>query len=104
MEKSQNCLLELCQGRSRRDDAAPEPESDAQTEATAIGNHHEVFDLIDKTSATLAVAVEGMVDLLDVTPNQRELSLYGVRHLPIIRGRHAPPQIPGSSRGLLPLG
>jgi len=44
-------LLELRQRRSRCDDAAAEPEGDAQTEATAISNHHKVFDLIDEPSA-----------------------------------------------------
>ena len=74
----------LRQRRSRCDNAATEPEGDAQTEATAISNHHEVFDLIDEPPAALAVPMKGMVDLLDITANQRELSLHGIRHFPII--------------------
>jgi hypothetical protein len=93
-------LLELRQRGSRCDDAATEPEGDAQTEATAIGNHYEVFDLIHEPSAALAVAVESVVDLFNITPNQRELSLYGVSHFPVIRRRHAPPQTPGHYREL----
>ena len=88
MEKSKNRLLELCQGSSRGDDAASEPEGDPQTETTAIGHHHKVFDLINKPLATLAVPVESVVNLFDVPPNQGELSLYWVCHLPIIRARH----------------
>jgi hypothetical protein len=66
-------LLELRQCRGRCDDAAAEPEGDAQTEAAAISNHHEIFDLIDEPSAAFAIAVKGMMDLFDITTNQREL-------------------------------
>src|SRR2546421_630643 len=71
-----------------------EPKGDTQTEAATIGNHHEFFDLIGEPFATFAVAVKGVVDLFDVTPNQSELSLHWVCHLPIIRECHAPPRIP----------
>jgi hypothetical protein len=86
-------LLELRQSGGRRDYGAAEPERYPQTEATAIGNHHEIFDLINKTLAAFAVAVQGLVNFFDVTPNQGELGLYGVGHIPIIRRRHEPPQI-----------
>src|SRR5215469_8972918 len=99
MKKSQNCLFELRQSGSRRHDASSEPECRAQAEATAIRNHHQVFDLIDQLSAALAIAVKGMMDLLDITPDQRELRLDGIRHLAVICRRHRASHIPPFCRG-----
>jgi hypothetical protein len=101
MEKPQNCLFELRQSGSSRDDASSEPECRAQAEATAIRNHHKVFNLIDQASAALAIAVKGMMDLLDVTPDQRELRLDRIRHLTVICRRHRPSRIPAIFRGLV---
>ena len=39
----------------------------------------EFLDLISKPFATLAVAVEGVVDFLDIAPDQRELGLNRIR-------------------------
>src|SRR5215472_13364492 len=100
MEKPQNCLFELRQSGSRRDDASSEPKCRAQAEATAIRNHHQVFDLIDQPSAALAIAVKSMMDLLDVTPDQRELRLDGIRHLAVIRRRHRASHIAPICQGL----
>src|SRR5215831_13221950 len=100
MEKPQNCLFELRQSGSRRHDASSEPECRAQAEATAIRDHHQVFDLIDQPSAALAIAVKGMMDLLDITPDQRELRLDGIRHLAVICRRHRASHIPPFCRGL----
>jgi len=69
VEQSQDGLLELCQGGGRSHDSAAEPKSDAQTEAPAVSNYNEFFDLVDETFAALAVAVEGVVDLLNVAPD-----------------------------------
>src|SRR5215469_10623420 len=84
MKKPQNCLFELRQSGGRRHDASSEPKCRAQPEAATICNHHKVFDLINQSSAALAVAVKGMMDLLDITPDQRELRLDGIRHLAVI--------------------
>jgi hypothetical protein len=75
MKKPQNRLLELCEGGGRGNDTTTEPKGDAQAEAPAISNRDEFFDLVDEPLATFAVAMQGAVDLLDVTPDQRELSL-----------------------------
>ena len=61
MKESQNCLLELREGGGRSDDAAAEPKGDAQTETAAIGNHYELFDLID----------EGPTGELDGVPKEK---------------------------------
>jgi hypothetical protein len=67
MKESLNGLLELSQSRCRCDDASSEPKGDAKTKAPAIGNRNELFNLIDKPPATFAIAVEGMMDLLDIS-------------------------------------
>lgn len=69
MKESQDCLFELGQSGSCGDYAAPKPERYAQTEPTPIGNHDEVFHLINKTFAAFAVAVQSVVDFFDITPN-----------------------------------
>jgi hypothetical protein len=100
MEKPQDCLFELRQSGRRRDDTPSKPECRAQAEATSIRNHHKVFHLIDQSSAAFAIAVEGMMDLLDVAPNQRQLGFDGIRHLAVIRRRHRASHIPLIFRGL----
>ena len=75
MEKSKDRLFELRHSCSRGDHSATEPKSDPQAEAPAIGNRHQFLDLIDEPFTTLAVAVEGIVDLLYITPNERKLRL-----------------------------
>ena len=73
LEKPHNCLLELRQCGGSCNDTAPEPESDAQTEATPISNHHEIFDLIDNPFAALAVTVKRMVDFFDITTESAQV-------------------------------
>jgi hypothetical protein len=93
LKKSQNGLLELCYRSGGGNDAATKPKGNAQAEATAIGNRDEFLDLIDESLATFAVTVQGMVDFFDITPDQRELSLYWVGSQPVISGGHTRPQI-----------
>jgi len=90
MEKSKDRLFELRHSCSRGDHSATEPKSDPQAEAPAIGNRHQFFDLIDEPFTTLAVAVEGTVDLLYIPPNERKLRLELVGD---IIDRHWRPQL-----------
>ena len=90
MEKSKDRLFELRHSCSRGDHSATEPKSDPQAEAPAIGNRHQFLDLIDEPFTTLAVAVEGIVDLLYITPNERKLRLELVGD---IIDRHWRPQL-----------
>ena len=98
MKQPQNGLLELRQGCRCSDNATTEPQSDAQTEAPAVGNHDEFLDLIDKPFAALAVTVKGVMDFLDVAPDQRELGLDRVTSGAAIRGAACVTSIPALGR------
>jgi hypothetical protein len=69
MKKPQYCLFELRQRGCRGNDAAAEPERDAQTETPAIGDRDKFLDLIDEPLAASAVAVQRVMNFLDVAPN-----------------------------------
>lgn len=100
MEEPQDCLLELRYRGRRGDDATAEPKSDAQTEAPAVGNRHKLFDLVHESPATFSVAMQGVMDLLDIAPYKRELGLDRVRPRAIIDRPHAQihePSPPGRS-------
>src|SRR5690348_3124289 len=93
VEKPQNCLFKLRERGGRRDNPAAEPKREAQTEATAIGDHDELLNLVHEPFATLAVAMESVMDLFDIPPNQRKLSLHRVGHVATIRRCHASPRV-----------
>jgi len=103
MEKSKDRLFELRQNCSRGDHSATEPKSDPQAKTPAIGNRHQFLDLIDEPLTTLAVAVEGIVDLLYIPPNKGQLRLELVGD---IIDRHWRPQLqwPPASMAALPGG
>jgi hypothetical protein len=85
-------LFELSQSGGGCDDTASKPQRYSQTKPTPIGNYDEIFDLVDKTLAALAITMQGVVNFFNVTPNQGQLGLYRVRHIAIIRRRHESPQ------------
>ena len=103
MEKSKDRLFELRQSCSRGDHSAAEPKSDPQAEAPAIGNRDQFLDLIDEPLTTLAIAVEGIVDLLYIPPNERKLRLELVGDI-IDRHWRSQLQWPPASAAALPRG
>jgi hypothetical protein len=93
MKKSNDRLLELRYSSGCGNDSTTEPKGHTQTEASPVRDRDEFFDLIDEPLAALGVAMEGVVDLLDVPSYQSKLGLYRVSHWPVIHRRHAGPQL-----------
>jgi len=66
VKKSRNGLFELCQSGSCRNNPTAKPKSDTQTEAAAISYFNEIGNLFKQSPPAFAVAVKGMMNLLNI--------------------------------------